>query len=235
MLASSVIYCIHWTCSVTICYEEEIVFVFWKNAKHCILCLIQKHDSTVLLQIALYIWDSGKGLHLTAVPELCTEPEDSPRALHCATTLSKEPPLCVSICSVTPSLPLSSNLGKWNWSKTEWPHKTVRYWQPWDDLHTTFRLPAQGWLLAAPAFHREMLAPYSLACYCFYVPISRTWCIKHKNKIEVLALSWHIKFSRLPSLKSFPVAEQQQITLFSELHQLFIYQNIFNFLHFFVN
>uniref|UniRef100_A0AAQ5ZCK1 Fringe-like glycosyltransferase domain-containing protein n=1 Tax=Amphiprion ocellaris TaxID=80972 RepID=A0AAQ5ZCK1_AMPOC len=44
--------------------------------------------------VALYIWDNGKGPHLTAVPELCTEPESSPQARHCATTLRKEPPLC---------------------------------------------------------------------------------------------------------------------------------------------
>uniref|UniRef100_A0A3Q1EFX6 Beta 3-glucosyltransferase a n=1 Tax=Acanthochromis polyacanthus TaxID=80966 RepID=A0A3Q1EFX6_9TELE len=44
--------------------------------------------------VALYIWDNGKGPNLTAVPELCTEPESSPQAQHCATTLRKEPPLC---------------------------------------------------------------------------------------------------------------------------------------------
>ncbi|XP_030600452.1 beta 3-glucosyltransferase a [Archocentrus centrarchus] len=55
-----------------------------------------KSDFTIDLkhEVALYIWDSGKGPHLTAVPELCTVPEDSPQASHCATTLSKEPPLC---------------------------------------------------------------------------------------------------------------------------------------------
>ncbi|XP_072248262.1 beta 3-glucosyltransferase a [Leuresthes tenuis] len=55
-----------------------------------------KSDFTIDLkhEVALYIWDSGKGPHLTAVPELCTEPENSRHAQHCATTLSKEPPLC---------------------------------------------------------------------------------------------------------------------------------------------
>uniref|UniRef100_A0A672ZKZ0 Beta 3-glucosyltransferase a n=1 Tax=Sphaeramia orbicularis TaxID=375764 RepID=A0A672ZKZ0_9TELE len=55
-----------------------------------------KSDFTIDLkhEVALYIWDSGKGPHLTAVPELCTEPEDSPRAQSCATTLSTESPLC---------------------------------------------------------------------------------------------------------------------------------------------
>ncbi|XP_061575670.1 beta 3-glucosyltransferase a [Cololabis saira] len=55
-----------------------------------------KSDFTIDLkhEIALYIWDGGKGPHLTAVPELCTEPQDSPRALNCATTLSREVPLC---------------------------------------------------------------------------------------------------------------------------------------------
>ena len=54
----------------------------------------------MLLQVALYIWDNGNGPHLTAVPELCTEPDGSPQSLsHCATSLS-EPPLCVSICLV---------------------------------------------------------------------------------------------------------------------------------------
>uniref|UniRef100_A0A8C6NJN1 Beta 3-glucosyltransferase a n=1 Tax=Nothobranchius furzeri TaxID=105023 RepID=A0A8C6NJN1_NOTFU len=51
-----------------------------------------KSDFTIDLkhEIALYIWDNGNGPRLTAVPELCTEPEDSPRAHHCATTLRKD-------------------------------------------------------------------------------------------------------------------------------------------------
>ncbi|XP_078786005.1 beta 3-glucosyltransferase a isoform X3 [Oryzias latipes] len=55
-----------------------------------------KSDFTIDLkhEIALYIWDSGKGPHLTAAPELCTEPEDSLNAQHCATTLSKGPTQC---------------------------------------------------------------------------------------------------------------------------------------------
>ncbi|XP_034460548.1 beta 3-glucosyltransferase a isoform X2 [Hippoglossus hippoglossus] len=55
-----------------------------------------KSDFTIDLkhEVALYIWDTGKGPHLTAVPELCTEPWDSPQARHCATTLISEPPLC---------------------------------------------------------------------------------------------------------------------------------------------
>ncbi|XP_035479460.1 beta 3-glucosyltransferase a isoform X4 [Scophthalmus maximus] len=55
-----------------------------------------KSDFTIDLkhEVALYIWDNGKGPHLTAVPELCTEPGDSPQARHCATTLISEPPLC---------------------------------------------------------------------------------------------------------------------------------------------
>uniref|UniRef100_A0A3Q2XUQ6 Beta 3-glucosyltransferase a n=1 Tax=Hippocampus comes TaxID=109280 RepID=A0A3Q2XUQ6_HIPCM len=55
-----------------------------------------KSDFTIDLkhEVALYIWDNGKGPHLTAVPELCTEPEDSPRAEPCATTLHLEPPPC---------------------------------------------------------------------------------------------------------------------------------------------
>ncbi|MEQ2222835.1 hypothetical protein ILYODFUR_030526, partial [Ilyodon furcidens] len=55
-----------------------------------------KSDFTIDLkhEIALYIWDNGKGPHLTAVTELCTEPEGSPHSQHCATTLSKDPPLC---------------------------------------------------------------------------------------------------------------------------------------------
>lgn len=65
----------------------------------CILSL--NHELIVSSQVALYIWDNGKGPHLTAVPELCTEPEDSPQAQLCATTMSREPPLCVSLCSVT--------------------------------------------------------------------------------------------------------------------------------------
>uniref|UniRef100_A0A8D0CZB9 Beta 3-glucosyltransferase a n=1 Tax=Sander lucioperca TaxID=283035 RepID=A0A8D0CZB9_SANLU len=55
-----------------------------------------KSDFTIDLkhEVALYIWDNGNGPHLTAVPELCTEPEDSPQTQHCATTLSTEPPPC---------------------------------------------------------------------------------------------------------------------------------------------
>lgn len=51
------------------------------------------------LQVALYIWDDGNGPTLTAVPELCSEEDDSPQTLQrCATTLSKELPACVSVC-----------------------------------------------------------------------------------------------------------------------------------------
>ncbi|XP_077422151.1 beta 3-glucosyltransferase a isoform X2 [Vanacampus margaritifer] len=55
-----------------------------------------KSDFTIDLkhEVALYIWDNGKGPHLTAVPELCTDPEDSPRAQLCATALDPEPPHC---------------------------------------------------------------------------------------------------------------------------------------------
>lgn len=63
------------------------------------LRLLFRHDDPTLFQVALYIWDNGNGPHLTAVPELCTEPDDSPQTLsRCATTLSSELPLCVSIC-----------------------------------------------------------------------------------------------------------------------------------------
>nr|XP_029529704.1 beta-1,3-glucosyltransferase-like [Oncorhynchus nerka] len=48
----------------------------------------------MLFQVALYIWENGQGPRLTAVPELCTEPEHSPTAQHCATTLSSPAPLC---------------------------------------------------------------------------------------------------------------------------------------------
>ncbi|KAM9801150.1 beta 3-glucosyltransferase a [Neosynchiropus ocellatus] len=55
-----------------------------------------KSDFTIDLkhEVALYIWDNGHGPHLTAVPELCTGPEDSLPTRHCATSLSREPPLC---------------------------------------------------------------------------------------------------------------------------------------------
>nr|XP_020468784.1 beta-1,3-glucosyltransferase-like [Monopterus albus] len=55
-----------------------------------------KSDFTIDLkhEIALYIWDNGKGPHLTPVPELCTDPVDSPQALYCATTVGSKPPLC---------------------------------------------------------------------------------------------------------------------------------------------
>ncbi|XP_029374244.1 beta-1,3-glucosyltransferase-like [Echeneis naucrates] len=55
-----------------------------------------KSDFTIDLkhEVALYIWDNGKGPHLTAVPELCTDPVVSPQAQRCATTLSRELQLC---------------------------------------------------------------------------------------------------------------------------------------------
>lgn len=56
-----------------------------------------KSDFTIDLkhEVALYIWENGNGPHLTAVPELCTEPDDSPQTFsRCATTLSRELPLC---------------------------------------------------------------------------------------------------------------------------------------------
>ncbi|XP_036392722.1 beta 3-glucosyltransferase a [Megalops cyprinoides] len=55
-----------------------------------------KSDFTIDLkhEIALYIWEEGKGPRLTAVPELCTEPEGSPTAQHCVTTLDTYLPLC---------------------------------------------------------------------------------------------------------------------------------------------
>ncbi|XP_045069180.1 beta-1,3-glucosyltransferase-like isoform X1 [Coregonus clupeaformis] len=55
-----------------------------------------KSDFTIDLkhEVALYIWENGQGPRLTAVPELCTEPEHSPTAQHCATTLSSPAPLC---------------------------------------------------------------------------------------------------------------------------------------------
>ncbi|XP_062872861.1 beta 3-glucosyltransferase a [Trichomycterus rosablanca] len=55
-----------------------------------------KSDFTIDLkhEVALYIWDEGKGPRLTAVPELCTLPEPSPRAQRCATTVNTHSPLC---------------------------------------------------------------------------------------------------------------------------------------------
>ncbi|XP_026884653.2 beta 3-glucosyltransferase a [Electrophorus electricus] len=55
-----------------------------------------KSDFTIDLkhEVALYIWDEGKGHRLTAVPELCTLPEQSTRSQHCATTVGVRPPLC---------------------------------------------------------------------------------------------------------------------------------------------
>lgn len=60
----------------------------------------------MLLQVALYIWENGQGPRLTAIPELCTEPEHSPTAQHCATTLSSPAPLCVGtkLCITGPLL-----------------------------------------------------------------------------------------------------------------------------------
>uniref|UniRef100_A0A8B9HQV4 Beta 3-glucosyltransferase a n=1 Tax=Astyanax mexicanus TaxID=7994 RepID=A0A8B9HQV4_ASTMX len=55
-----------------------------------------KSDFTIDLkhEVALYIWDEGKGPRLTAVPELCTLPENSPKAKDCATTVGTHSPLC---------------------------------------------------------------------------------------------------------------------------------------------
>ncbi|XP_016363306.1 beta 3-glucosyltransferase a isoform X3 [Sinocyclocheilus anshuiensis] len=55
-----------------------------------------KSDFTIDLkhEVALYIWEDGKGPRLTGVPELCTIPEHNPRAQYCATTVSSQSPLC---------------------------------------------------------------------------------------------------------------------------------------------
>ncbi|XP_069046239.1 beta 3-glucosyltransferase a isoform X2 [Lepisosteus oculatus] len=55
-----------------------------------------KSDFTIDLkhEIALYIWDNGKGPSLTPVQELCTEEEGSPRADNCATTVNTYLPYC---------------------------------------------------------------------------------------------------------------------------------------------
>ncbi|KAM9469491.1 beta 3-glucosyltransferase a isoform 1-T2 [Clarias gariepinus] len=55
-----------------------------------------KSDFTIDLkhEVALYIWDEGKGPRLTPVPELCTLPEDSPQAQRCASTVNTHSPLC---------------------------------------------------------------------------------------------------------------------------------------------
>ncbi|KAM6960526.1 beta 3-glucosyltransferase a [Aplochiton taeniatus] len=55
-----------------------------------------KSDFTIDLkhEIAMYIWENGKGPRLTGVPELCTVPEESPQAKQCATSLSSLSPLC---------------------------------------------------------------------------------------------------------------------------------------------
>ncbi|KAI5624972.1 beta-1,3-glucosyltransferase [Silurus asotus] len=56
-----------------------------------------RSDFTIDLkhEVALYIWDEGKGPRLTGVPELCTLPENSPQAQQCATTVNTHSPLCV--------------------------------------------------------------------------------------------------------------------------------------------
>nr|XP_055052845.1 beta 3-glucosyltransferase a isoform X1 [Misgurnus anguillicaudatus] len=55
-----------------------------------------KSDFTIDLkhEVALYIWEEGKGPRLTAVPEFCTLSDESPAAQHCATTVSSHSPLC---------------------------------------------------------------------------------------------------------------------------------------------
>ncbi|XP_058600651.1 beta 3-glucosyltransferase a isoform X3 [Onychostoma macrolepis] len=55
-----------------------------------------KSDFTIDLkhEVALYIWEDGKGPRLTGVPELCTVPEHNPRTQYCATTVSSHSPVC---------------------------------------------------------------------------------------------------------------------------------------------
>lgn len=55
-----------------------------------------KSDFTIDLkhEVALYIWEDGKGPRLTGVPELCTLAEHNKRAQSCATTVSSHSPLC---------------------------------------------------------------------------------------------------------------------------------------------
>lgn len=72
--------------------------------------LVFRSNLRPVLQVALYIWDNGNGPPLTAVPELCTEPEDSHETRHCATTLRTEPALCVSTASAPWADPLDRPL-----------------------------------------------------------------------------------------------------------------------------
>lgn len=136
-------------------------------------------DLCVSLQVALYIWDNGKGPHLTAVPELCTEPEDSPQARGCATTLSRDPPLCVSICSVSWSVSLSSiprnRRGGKKWNKN---------------------MDGSQWYVGSPvAFvpkdtstqQQYFTVKNCLVCYCCQTPFTRTLCINLKMT-DVLGL-----------------------------------------------
>ncbi|XP_077578452.1 beta 3-glucosyltransferase a [Stigmatopora nigra] len=43
-------------------------------------------------EVALYIWDKGAGPRLTGVPQLCTEPQESPRARRSCATALRPPP-----------------------------------------------------------------------------------------------------------------------------------------------
>ncbi|XP_063807832.1 beta-1,3-glucosyltransferase isoform X2 [Pseudophryne corroboree] len=45
-------------------------------------------------EIALYIWQKVNGQELTAIPEFCTEPPTSPKAMGCTTTFNNTLPVC---------------------------------------------------------------------------------------------------------------------------------------------
>lgn len=127
----------------------------------------------MLLQVALYIWDNGNGPHLTAVPELCTEPDDSPQShSHCATSLS-EPPLCVSICLNVIILTLPGGMVKRTkikqQSKTEVIHSEA--------------------VATSVMIFNDLLGHMKAAaseCYCFYMPWDTTVCINLKGQTFVL-------------------------------------------------
>ncbi|KAL0182822.1 hypothetical protein M9458_022197, partial [Cirrhinus mrigala] len=49
-----------------------------------------------MFQIALYIWEEGRGPALTAVNEFCSEPHSSSSTGDCATTVNTYSSACVS-------------------------------------------------------------------------------------------------------------------------------------------
>lgn len=139
------------------------------------------------LQVALYIWDNGNGPHLTAVPELCTEPEDSPHSLsHCATALSSKPPLCVSSSSacgfslrIVPDFPQI-----WQGDKIKQQHKTEG--APLSACSTSDNL----WYSALVQALKQQRVQPNLEHDCLYTQFRRTLCTYLQGRYSLGLSCW---------------------------------------------